>query len=249
MEDVRSALTAYVTEGEPPLGLSGEAVLSAARLSRRRHLLTGAAALVVVVLALGLAVVVLPHRDQVAGPPCPTAVNTRSALVDRLSCVVGKAVRSLLPSDVRITRLTIPGETPPSDPFRLIADPMGGAPREALFHLGVRVTDASGSGSVYVLMYPAPNSAVPRCGRPEVVEISCGVEQLPAGGLMLTTDRTSGALSYRAALSAPWGYVVFWSNNSGVLEQKDVRLPEQRPEPVLTEAQVRELALTPGLAF
>ena len=58
MEDVRSALTAYVTEGEPPIGLTGDEVLAAARLSRRRYLLTGAVALAVVVLALGLAVVV-----------------------------------------------------------------------------------------------------------------------------------------------------------------------------------------------
>ena len=77
MEDVRAALTAYVTEGDPPVGLSGDAVLSAARLSRRRHLLTGAVALFVVVLALGLAVVALPHRDPVAGRPCPTASDTR----------------------------------------------------------------------------------------------------------------------------------------------------------------------------
>jgi hypothetical protein len=39
----------------------------------------------------------------------------------------------------------------------------------------------------------------------------------------------------------------FWSNNSGVLAQKDVRLPVQRPEPTLNAAQVRGLALTPGL--
>ncbi|WP_284747432.1 hypothetical protein [Amycolatopsis sp. RTGN1] len=247
MEDVRTALTAYVTEGEPPLGLSGDAVLSAARLSRRRHLLTGAVALAVVVLALGLAVVVLPHRAEVANRPCPTASDTRGALVDRLSCVVGNAVRSLLSPDAQISRLTIPGETPPEDPFHLIADPVGDAPREALFHLGVRVTDERGSGSVYVLMLPSGAAGTPRCGRLTAPEIRCGIEQLPEGGLMLTTDRSSGALSYRATLSAPWGYVQFWSNNSGVLEQNDVRLPEQRPEPVLTQDQVRQLALTPGL--
>jgi len=249
MEDVRTALTAYVTEDEPPLGLSGDAVLSAARRSRRQHLLTGVVALAVVVLALGLAVVVLPHRGSVAGPTCPTVSDTRTAIVDRLSCVVGNAVRALLPADARLERLTIPGETPPSDVFHLIADPVGDAPREALFHLGVRVTDERGSGSVYVLMLPSGTAGTPRCGRLTTPELRCGIEQLPEGGLMLTTDRSSGALSYRASLSAPWGYVQVWSNNSGVLEQKDVRLPEQRPEPVLTPDQVRRLALTPGLEF
>jgi hypothetical protein len=246
MEDVRSALTAYVTEGEPPIGLSGDAVLSAARLARRRHLLTGAVALVVVVLALGLAVVVLPHRGEVAGPACPAASDTRSALVDRLSCVVGDAVRSLLPPGSRLERLTIPGETPPADPFHLIADPAGDAPREALFHLGVRVTDARGSGSVYVRMLPFPNSVVPRC---EPADGECSVEQRPEGALQRTTSRATGALTYRASLSAPFGYLQIWSNNSGVLEQDEVRLPEQRPEPVLTAEQVRELVLTPGLSF
>jgi len=246
MEDVRTALTAYVTEGEPPLGLTGEAVLSAARRSRRRHLLTGAAALAVVLLALGLAVVVLPHRSPVAARPCPSAVDTRSALVDRLSCLVGNAVRALLPADVRISRLTIPGETPPADPFHLIADPIGDAPGEAIFHMGVRVTDSSGSGSVYVLILPGPAGG-PACG--EVGEISCRSEQTPQGGLSLSTLRTGDAVKNRVALAAPDALVQFWSTSSGVLEQKDVRLPQQRPEPTLTLAQVRELALTPGLAF
>ncbi|MFI5590569.1 hypothetical protein ACIA5G_36370 [Amycolatopsis sp. NPDC051758] len=246
MEDVRAALTAYVTEDEPPLGLSGDAVLAAARLSRRRHLLTGAVAAVVVVLALGLAVVVLPHRAEVASRPCPTASDTRGALVDRLSCLIGNAVRSMLDPDAQITRLTIPGETPPEDPFHLIADPAGDAPREALFHLGIRVTDSLGSGSVYVLIVPG-GYGVPPCGTPE--EITCRTDQTPQGGLWLSTLHSGDAVTHRVVLAAPDAIVQFSSNNSGVLEQKDVRLPQQRPEPVLTLAQVRQLALTPGLAL
>ncbi|RSM37403.1 hypothetical protein DMA12_36885 [Amycolatopsis balhimycina DSM 5908] len=249
MEDVRSVLTAYVTEGEPPIGLSGEEVLSAARLSRRRYLLTGAAALAVVVLALTLAVVVLPHRGQVAGAPCPTASDTRAALVDRLSCVVGRAVRALLSPDAQITRLTIPGETPPDDPFHLIADPAGDSPRprDALFHMGVRVTDAQGTGSVYILIVPSANSGGPPCEEPE--EIVCRTEPTPQGLLWLSTLRSGDVLTHRVALAAPDAVVQFWSNNSGVLQQMGVRLPKQRPEPTLTLDQVRQLALTPGLGF
>lgn len=247
MEDVRTALTAYVTEGEPPLGLTGDAVLSAARLSRRRYLLTGAVALAVVVLALGLAVVVLPHRSEVASRPCPTASDTRSALVDRLSCVIGNAVRSFLGPDVQISRLTIPGETPPEDPFHLIADPVGDAPREALFHMGVRVTDALGSGSVYVLIVPTSNAGGPPCGDPE--EIACRTEPTPRGTMWLSTLRSGDVVTHRAALAASGAQVQFWSNNSGVLDRAGVRLPAQRPEPTLTAAQVRGLALTPGLDF
>lgn len=243
MEDVRSALTAYVTEDEPPIGLSGEAVLAAARRSRRQHLLTGAVAVCVVVLALGLAVVVLPHRAPVAGVSCP-AGSTREALVERLSCVVGQAVRSLLPPDARVSRL---GSGGPPDPFTVIADPVGAAPREADFRTDIRVTDARGTGSVTVVLYPTPNSATPFCVPGDL--LSCAVEQLPEGTLQLTTDQSTGALTHRAALSAPWGYVAVSSSDSGEPERKDLQTPSQRPEPVLTLAQVRELALTPGLAF
>ena len=249
MEEIRSLLTAYVTEDEPPIGLSGEAVLSAARLARRRHLLTGAVALAVVVLALGLAVVVLPNRHPTASSPCPPTSpgESRAALVDRLSCVVGRAVRWLLPADAAITRLTIPGETPPPDPFHLIADPAGDEPRDALFHMGVRVTDARGSGSVYVLMVPSHNSGGPPCKEPG--EILCRTEPTPQGLLWLSTLRSGDILTHRVALATPDAVVQFWSNNSGVLERTGVSVPKQRPVPTLTLEDVRELALTPGLGF
>jgi hypothetical protein len=245
MEEVRSLLAAYVTEGEPPIGLSGDAVLAAARRSRRQHLLTAAVAVVVIVLALGLAVVVLPHRGEVATAPCPAGSDTRAALVDRLSCVVGRAVRSLLPPEAQITRLTIPGETPPEDPFHLIADPAGDAPRDALFHMGVRVTDARGSGAVHIMIVPSRNSGGPPCEEPD--EILCGKEPTPQGLLWLSTLRSGDILTHRVALATPDAVVQFWSNNSGVLERAGVRLPKQRPEPTLTLGQVRQLALTPGL--
>ncbi|MGW3958777.1 hypothetical protein ACWED2_03075 [Amycolatopsis sp. NPDC005003] len=245
MEDIRSVLTTYVTEGEPPIGLSGEEVLSAARLSRRRHLLTGAVAVGVVVLALGLAVVVLPRRAEVADPPCPATSNTRTAITDRLSCVLEHALRPLLPPDARISRF---GDDGPADPFAFEADPIGEAPREATFRAGVRVTDARGTGSVSVILYSTPNSVTPSCS-PDDDLISCSVEHLPEGTLQLTTDQATGALTHRAALSAPWGYVGVSSNDTGEPERKDLQTPSQRPEPTLTLDQVRRVALTPGLAF
>jgi hypothetical protein len=248
--DVRSALTAYVTEDEPPVGLEGDRVLELARLSRRRQLLTGAVAAVVVLLALGLALVVLPRQGEVAGPACPAASpgETRAQIADRLSCVVGNAVRSMLAPGVQVSRLTMAGETPPSDVYHLVADPAGDTPRDAIFHLGVRVTDGRGSGSVSVMLLPTPNSVTPRCA-PEPVLVSCSVEQLPEGALQTTTSQAAGVLTYRAALSAPGVYLQFWSTNSGVLEQRDGEVLAQRPEPVLTAAQVRDLVLTPGLSY
>ena len=158
-------------------------------------------------------------------------------------------MRALLPSDAQITRLTIPGETPPDDPFHLIADPAGDSPRpqDALFHMGVRVTDSRGSGSVYVLLVPSSNSGGPPCNEPE--EILCRTEPTAQGSLWLSTLLSGDLLTHRVALAGPDAVVQFWSNNSGVLQQMGVHLPKQRPEPTLTLDQVRQLALTPGLGF
>jgi hypothetical protein len=252
--DVRSALTAYVTEDEPPIGLDGDAILAKGRRSRRNRLLTASAGVLVVLLALGAAVIALPRQGEIAGHACPAASagETRERIVDRLSCVVGDAVRSMLPPGARIERLTIPGEAPPEDPFHLIADAVGAAPRDALFHMGVRVTDERGSGAVYfmALLNDASSghaSSLTKCGGTDPKQVSCEVEQLKEGGLRKVTERANGVLTYRASLTAPGMNIEFWSNNSGVLQQKDVPLPVQRPEPTLNAAQVRGLALTPGL--
>jgi hypothetical protein len=247
--DVRSALTAYVTEDEPPIGLDGDVILAKGRRSRRNRLLAASAGVLVVLLALGAAVIALPRQGEIAGRSCPSASagETREQIVDRLSCVVGDAVRSMLPSGARIERLTIPGETPPADPFHLVADPVGAAPQEALFHMGVRVTDERGTGAVYFLGLPSGASSMARCGGADPDRASCDVEQLKEGGLRTGIAHVNGVLSYHASLTSPTMNLEFWSNNSGVLEQKDVRLPVQRPEPTLNAAQVRGLALTPGL--
>lgn len=247
MEDVRSALVAYVTEGEPPIGLTGDAVLEAARRSRRQYLLTGVVALAVMALALGLAVAVLPHRSEVGSRPCPSATDTRSELVDRLSCLVGNAVRAALPPDAQVTPLTGPGEKPQADPFHLFVNPAGDAPRDALFHMGVRVTDSRGTGSVYVLFVPSADSGGPPCNEPK--ETVCRTEPTAQGTLWLSTVVTGDIVTHRVALATPHVVVQFVSNNSGVLGRADLGLPKQRPEPTLTLDQVRQLALTPGLDF
>ncbi|MDT7796792.1 MAG: hypothetical protein QOI78_225 [Actinomycetota bacterium] len=247
--DVRSALTAYVTEGEPPIGLDGDAILARGRRSRRNRLLAASAGVLVVLLALGVAVIALPRQAEIAGHACPSAPagETRAQIVDRLSCVVGNAVRSMLPSGAKVERLTIPGETPPADPFHLVADALGGAPQDAVFHMGVRVTDELGAGSVYFMALPSSPSSKANCGGTDPHQVSCAVEQPADGTLRKVTERVDGVLTYRASLVSPTTNFQFWSNNSGVLVQEGVRVPVQRPEPVLNAAQVRGLALTPGL--
>ncbi|MFJ1761751.1 hypothetical protein ACIOD2_15625 [Amycolatopsis sp. NPDC088138] len=248
--DVRSALTAYVTEGEPPIGLDGDTILARGRRSRRTRLLVASASVLVVLLALGAAVIALPRQGEIAGPACPSASagETREQIVDRLSCVVGNAVRSMLPPGAKVERLTIPGETPPADPFHLVADAVGDTPREAVFHMGVRVTDERGSGSVYFTALLGDGGfAMARCGTGVPDQVSCEVEQLKEGGLRKVTESANGVLTYRASLVAPGANIEFSANNSGVLVQKGVRVPVQRPEPALNAAQVRGLALTPGL--
>ncbi|WP_328646092.1 SigE family RNA polymerase sigma factor [Amycolatopsis sp. NBC_00348] len=114
------------------------------------------------------------------------------------------------------------------------------------------VTDERGTGSVYFLALlddasSGGASSMVRCGTAVPSQVSCEVEQLKEGGLRKVTERANGVLTYRASLTAPGMNVEFWSSNSGVLEQKGVPLPVQRPEPTLNAVQVRGLALTPGL--
>jgi hypothetical protein len=243
--DVRSALTAYVTGAEPPIGLDGDAVLALGRRSRRTRLLAASVAALVVVLALGLAVVAAPRQSEIAGQGCPAAASaeTRDRLVDRLSCVLGRAVRAMLAPGVRIERLTIPGETPPPDPFHLVADPVGDGPREALFHMGVRLIDERGAGSLYFMALPGSTGLMPKCATPG----GCSVEQRAEGALQVMTGQENGVLTHRATLDGPELVVQLWSNTSGVLVQGKAPVPVQRPEPPFTLARIRELALTPGL--
>ena len=253
--DIRSALSSYVTEDEPPIGLSGDAVLAAARRLRRRRLVAAAGgSAVVLVTAVTLAVggpgqqappVGGPGQPPVAGTACAvkSASETPEQVRARLTCVIGDAVRSRLSPSAKIERLTVPGETPPGDPFRPAAT------GDSMYQLGVRVTDQSGAGAVYVQLIAVDGLSVPRCTEVSPPNPdSCGVSQLSQGALQSVTYRRDGLLTYEARLTAPGWLAVVTTNNSGVLRHNPAdAVAVQRPLPPLTADQAADVVLTRGL--
>ncbi|MFC3447941.1 hypothetical protein [Amycolatopsis speibonae] len=254
--EVRSALNTYVLEAEPPIGLTGEAVLAAGRRSRRRRLTTavaGAALAVVAAIGATYAIATPVPVSDVVGSTCKpkSAVETPEQTKLRLSCVVSAAVRSRIAPGKRIERLTIPGEIPPADPFLLIADPIEdqGSGR-FIYHMGVRVSDEHGAGSVYVKLLPFPGTMAYDCKdestpKPE----KCSAHQYPRGLLTEVTYRNDkGLVLHAATLTTPKYILIVAANNSGVLTKGDgLNDPVDSPAPPVTEAEVRDMALTDGL--
>ncbi|MEV6906562.1 hypothetical protein [Amycolatopsis sp. NPDC051071] len=254
--DVRSALTEYVTEAEPPIGLTEEGILAAGRRSRRRRLSAGiAGAALAVVAALGVTfAIVAPQRDEpVAGDRCGTKSSGETAqqVIARLSCAVGTAVRSRLASGMRIERITLPGEIPPADPFQVYStrlDEVSGAP--TFYYLGVRVSDDRGTGSVYLRIYAALGYGMASCEAKNFPKAdSCSSRRIAEGTLRELTSRTGEGLIVRTTmLSTPTTTITLISNNSGVMDYGDgARLPAQSAEPPLSGPQLQDIATTPGL--
>jgi hypothetical protein len=246
--DVRSALSSYVTEDEPPIGLSGAAVLAAGRRSRRRRLVAATGGAVVVLVAAVTLAVSGPGRQApppTAGTACAVKSTgaTPSEIRTRLACVIGDAVRSRLSPSAKIERLTIPGETAPTDPF------LPAVTGDSMYQLGVRVTDQHGAGAVYVQLIAVDGLSVPRCT--EVTPPNpdgCWVSQLSQGALQTVTYRRGGLVTYEARLSAPGWLAVVTTNNSGVLRHDPAgAVAVQSPLPPLTAEQTADVVLTRGL--
>ncbi len=254
--DVRSALTEYVTEAEPPIGLTEEDVLAAGRRSRRRRLsagIAGAALAVVAALGVTFAIVAPQRAEPVAGDPCGTKPpgETAQQVLARLSCAIGTAVRARLASGVRIERITLPDEIPPPDPFQVYStrlDEVGGTP--TFYYLGVRVSDDRGTGSVYLRISSPLGYGRASCEAADVPKTDdCSSRRIAEGTLRELTSRTGEGLIVRTTLlSTPTATITLITNNSGVMDTGDgARLPVQSPEPPLSGPQLQDIATTPGL--
>ncbi|OXM52076.1 hypothetical protein [Amycolatopsis alba] len=262
--DVRSALTEYVTEGEPPIGLTGEDVLAAGRRSRRRRLsagVAGAAFTVVAILGVTFAVTApqppppppLQPAEPVAGDHCETRRpgETEEQVITRLSCVVGTAVRSRVASGARIENLPPLGASPPSDPFRLTAkrnEENGEV--GTTYYVNVRVSDGRGAGSIHISVVPPIYHLMTSCDDLTVPKTaSCSTHRLPGGPLRETADRNAeGLIVLTARISRPAGIIEVTAENTGVVATGDgVYRPAQRAEPPLTPVQLQEIVADPGL--
>lgn len=223
-QDVRSALKEYVTEAEPPVGLTGDGVLAAGRRSRRRRLTT-----VVAVVALaaagfpaGTAIIALPDRNEpAAASPCGTKSpeETTEAAKARLSCVLEATVRA---------RVTLGSDTP----FDLKAIPIGKA---SAYHLVYPVHD----GAMSVTLHPNDGALLSTglaCRNLDPAPATCSASLIDGGTLVETTTmEKDGHLTYGATYHTERAIVEITTDGG------------KNAQPPLSEAQIREIALTPGL--
>ncbi|WP_340685495.1 hypothetical protein LCL61_03580 [Amycolatopsis coloradensis] len=223
-QDVRSALKEYVTEAEPPVGLTGDGVLAAGRRSRRRRLTTVVAsvALAAAGFPAGTAIIALPDRNEpAAASPCgaKSPEETTEAAKARLSCVLEATVRArvTLGSDTRFDLQAIPIDK--GNGYRLVYPVRDGS---------LSVTVLPNNGTLL--------STGVACRRLDPVPATCSASLIDGGTLIeTTTGEKDGHLSYGAAYQTGTA-IVEVSTDGG-----------DNTRPPLSEAQVREIALTPGL--
>ncbi|MFI9454499.1 hypothetical protein [Amycolatopsis sp. NPDC052450] len=223
-QDVRSALKEYVTVAEPPIGLTGDGVLTAGRRSRRRRLTTviAAVALAAAGFPVGTAIIALPDRNEPAATsPCAkkSPEETSEAAKTRLSCVIEAAVRA---------RVTLGSDTP----FELKAVPLG---KTNAYHLVYPVRD----GTMSVTLHPNNGTLLSTgmaCQDVDPVSTTCSASLIDGGTLVETTAKENGGrLTYGATYQTEAAIVEVFTEGG-----KSARPP-------LSEVQVREIALTPGL--
>jgi len=263
--DVRSALAEYVTETEPPLGLTGDDVLTAGRRSRRHRLSAAgiASAAFAVVAILGVASLlttpVPPPSPPQPAKPVPVARcgervtgETTQQVVARLTCVIGTAVRARVAPEAQIENLPQPGATPPSDPFHLTAKRTEeNGEVGTVYYMDVRVSDDRGAGSVHFRVIPPFVHLMTSCDDRTIPKTaSCSAHQLSEGPLRETADRNAeGMVVLTTLIRTSAGTIYIAAENTGVVATGDgVHRPVQRAEPPLTSAQLQEIVTMPGLA-
>jgi hypothetical protein len=265
--EVRDALTAYVRDGEPAMGLTADAVLTAGRRSRRARRLAGftGAGLVAALVGTGVAVVSGSSggTDFTAAGPCPFAPGSRPAgaiAADRpltpelvewatrsLTCHLNDEVPRLLPT-ARYAQ--VPGA--PAGP--LLAFSLGGAPP-----FGNRVDamalirDAEGTGDLTVSVGVVDRSAAAEekesCRSEKAAK--CTVQKGPNGEtVLLGTERDPlpAGNPRNFVVRVYRGHSEIYVQASNTDRQSDGRGPvPTRPQPVLSADQTVQLALSPEL--
>ncbi|MEU3622241.1 hypothetical protein BS329_33440 [Amycolatopsis coloradensis] len=238
-QDVRSALQEHVSEAEPPIGLTGKGVLAAGRRSRRRRLTTAVAVAAVAAagIPMGIVSVAYPDRSEPAATsPCgeKSPEESPEAAKVRLSCLLERAIRAYVT---------------PADPLRLEAYP---TPGKMLYLLSSDVGDRTGSVFVELVTNDGTLlSAGTACEVQVPAPTTCSASLIRGGTLVESTTKKPGSpgfVFYQAAYRTEQAIVSITSSNSteaSTDERPDP--PAQRELPPLSEAQLREIALTPGL--
>lgn len=267
--EVRHALKAYVSDGEPVLGLTAEAVLTAGRRSRRTRRLAGFAGAGLSAALAGTVVLVVSGgsstgADFAAAGRCPSPPGPRPSGVveaDRplppelaewaaasLTCHLAEEVPQMLPA-ARYAQ--VPGA--PAGP--LLGFSRGGAPP-----WGTRVDalalirDPEGTGDLTVTVGVVDRSAGARaedgCRRETAAQ--CTVQQGPNGETVLVSteaDGTPAAEPRNVVVRVYRGHNEISVQASNTDRQSVAGGPPvaTRPAPVLSANQALQLALSPGL--
>ncbi|MCU7722504.1 hypothetical protein ODJ79_02135 [Actinoplanes sp. KI2] len=267
--DMRQALTEYVSDGEPAMGLTAAAVLTAGRRSRRTRRLAGVAGAGLAAALVGAGVVVVagggfPGSDFAAAAPCPSPPGSRpagSVAADKplspelarwaatsLTCYLRQEVPRLLPA---AKFAQVPGaKAGPLTGFSLGGEPPWGNRVDAL----ALIRDAAGTGDLTVTVGVVDQSDAARekesCRTEKAAK--CTVQRGPNGEtVLLGTERDP------LPPDNPRNYVVrVYRGHSEIYVQvsNTDRQPANggapaatRPKPVLSADQAVQLALSPEL--
>lgn len=269
--DVKDALQAYVSDGEPAMGLTAEGVLTAGRRSRRNRRLAGFAGAGLAAALVGTGVVVAyggggsTGAQFAAADPCPIrpgarpagAYSTSKALTPELvewaatslTCHLTEEVPRLLPN---ATFAQVPGV--PAGPLAGFGhdgeQPPWGNRVDAL----ALIRDAEGTGDLMVTVGVSDPSAAAgeenSCRHDQAAK--CTVETGPNGEIVLLGTELDSVPA-----DQPRNFIVrVYRGHSEIYVQvsntdrqlTDSGGPERtRPTPILTADQARELALSPEL--
>jgi hypothetical protein len=267
--EVRHALKAYVSDGEPVLGLTAEAILTAGRRSRRTRRLAGFAGAGLSAALAGVAVLVVSGggstgADFAAAGRCASPPGSRpSGVVEAnrplspelaewaaasLTCHLMEEVPRLLPA---ASYAQVPGA--PAGPLRGFS--RGGAPPwgnrvDAL----ALIRDPEGTGDLTITVGMVDRSAATRAEEEcrQETATKCAVQRGPNGETALVSTDADGAPA-----DEPRNVVVrvYRGHNeiSVQASNTDRRSVEggppvaTRPAPVLSANQALQLALSPGL--
>ncbi|GAA2626934.1 hypothetical protein [Paractinoplanes durhamensis] len=267
--DVQEALKAYVTDGEPAMGLTADGVLKAGRRSRRARRLAGVAGAGLAAVLAGVAAVGVwggspDGPEYMAADPCPVPPGARPAGViagdqplspnlvawatTSVTCYLNAEVPRLLPT---ATYAQVPGaQAGPLMGFNLGGQPPWGNRVDAL----ALIRDAKGVGDLTVNVGVVDESvaaqAEAECRGDTVAK--CTVMSGPKGSTVLLGTEPDGT---PAGEPKNWVVRVYRGHSEIYVQvsntdrqEKDGAAPvATRPEPVLSADQAVQLALSPEL--
>jgi hypothetical protein len=228
----------------PPSTVDIDAVMSRQRRRVRYQQagLVASTAAVTLGAAVALAMLPLGHRSpsvpstQPASPPAPS----REQEAARLSTALHELMTQVLP-DAQFQKYGTGGR-PAGEPLQFLDE-------GDHFGASAAIKDSAGTGAIYVSVGKEPSSFrdTHKCDdgpMPLDVQVTCEVQQGPAGAIVMVMSTTEGAYKrWLVEVIRPDNNSVYVDMGSGTSFEAP-----QRPAPPLTKAQTIALAEDPSLA-